>query len=287
MQTTTTSPIEHRGCRLAYQVRGEGPPVLFIQGVGVHGDGWQPQVEGLAARYRCLWFDNRGMGRSQPLGARLSVEQMAEDVQVLMDAQGWDSAHLVGHSLGGLVALHLALSARARVRSLSLLCTMARGRDATRFSWWMAWVGLRSRVGTRRMRRLAFLKIVMPANALAQADPDALAEQLLPLFGHDLADQPAVVMKQLAALRAYDGTPRLAELAGIPTLVLSAAHDRIAPPELGRALAAGIPGARYVEIPDAAHGVIIQRADEVNALLSEHLAEAENGAGADGQSVES
>jgi len=62
-----------------------------------------------------------------------------------------------------------------------------------------------------------------------------------------------------------------AELAGLPTLVVSAEHDRIAPPSLGRALAAGIPGARYVEIAGAAHGVTIQDPERINGLLREHL----------------
>src|SRR6185436_21003433 len=81
--------LERQGCQLSYRVEGDGPPVLFIQGVGVHGDGWLPQVQGLSARYRCLTFDNRGMGRSQPVTGPLSVEQMAEDALALMDAQGW------------------------------------------------------------------------------------------------------------------------------------------------------------------------------------------------------
>lgn len=101
---------------------------------------------------------------------------------------------------------------------------------------------------------------------------DGLAEHLAPLFGHDLGDQPPVVDKQLAAMRAYDATPRLRELSGIPTLVVSAAHDHIARPELGRALAAGIPGARYVEFADASHGVTIQSAERINTLLLEHFA---------------
>jgi len=269
--------VEHRGCRLAYTVRGAGPPVLLVQGVGVHGAGWTPQVDALSAGFRCLYFDNRGMGMSQPAGARVTVEQMAEDARVVMDAAGMESAHLIGHSLGGLVALHLALASRERARSLALMCAFARGRDATRLTPWMLWTGLRSRVGTRAMRRDAFLRIVMPPSALAGADRAALAQRLAPLFGHDLADQPPVAMKQLAAMRAYDATPRLGELAGTPALVMSAEHDRIAPPSSGRAIAAGIPGARYVEFAGASHGLPIQRADEVNALLLEHLRAAEGG----------
>jgi pimeloyl-ACP methyl ester carboxylesterase len=267
--------IDHRGCRIVYEVRGQGSPVVLIQGVGVHGGGWRPQVDALSERYTCLSYDNRGMGQSQPAGApieQVTVEQMAEDVEALMQAEGWDTAHIVGHSLGGLTALHLALTAPQRVRSLSLLCTFAGGRDAAPPTPRMIWLGARSRIGTRRMRRRAFLQIVMPPEALAESDPEKLAEQLAPLFGHDIADQPPIVSAQLAAMRAYNATPRLGELAGMPTLVVSAFHDPIAPPRAGRTLAGGIPGARYVEIPDASHGVPIQSPDQINALLLDHFA---------------
>ncbi len=265
--------VEVDGCRLAYTVRGDGPPVLLIQGVGLHGDGWRPQVDALAERYRLLTFDNRGVGRSQPAG-EISVERMARDALALMDAQGWDSAHVAGHSLGGPVALEMALRAPERVRSLALLCTFARGGDAAR-SLRMMWIGLRTQVGTRRMRRHAFLEIILPPELLAGADRDALAAELVPLFGHDLGDSEPVTRRQLAAMRAYDAAPRLGQLAGIPTLVVSAEHDPIAPPALGRALAAGIPGARHVEIARASHGVPIHDAARINDLLAEHLAAAE------------
>lgn len=267
--------VGHLGCRLFYAVRGEGPPVLLVQGVGLHGDGWLPQVEGLSARYRCLTFDNRGTGRSLPPGVPLSIGQMAEDARVLMDAEGWGSAHVVGHSMGGLIALELALTNPGRVRSLSLLCTFGTGRVPTRLTPWMAWAGLRTRIGTAHARRRAFVEMVMPPDLLATADLDALAAGLAPLYGYDLARQPPVAMKQLAAMRVYSAAERLAELEGIPTLVVSAEHDRIAPPSAGRALAAGIPGARYVEVAGAAHGVTIQCAGRINELLREHFADAD------------
>jgi pimeloyl-ACP methyl ester carboxylesterase len=261
----------HQGCHLAYEISGVGPPAIFIQGVGVHGGGWIPQIRTLAEHYECLSFDNRGLGRSQPLGARLTIQQMAQDTLALMDVQGWKSAHLVGHSMGGLIALHIALSARERVRTLSMLCSFARGRDTMRLSPAMLSTWLRTTIGSKPQRRKAFLEIVMPPSALAGSDHASLASELAPIFGHDLAHQPPVATKQLSAMVRYDATPRLAELAGLPSLVLSAAHDRIAPPRIGRAVAASIPGARFVEIPDASHGVTIQRADRINALLMEHL----------------
>ncbi|MFN7135041.1 MAG: alpha/beta fold hydrolase, partial [Myxococcales bacterium] len=236
--------------------------------MGIHGEGWRPQTEALAGRHRCLWFDNRGCGRSQPLTAPLSIAQMADDARAVLDAAGVADAHMVGHSMGGLIALELALTHRARVRSLSLLCTFARGSDGTALTAELLAKGLRTRLGTRRMRRQAFLEIVMPPSYLAGRDRDALAAELAPLFGRDLADSPAYVMKQLGAMRAHDVRARLHELAGVPTLVVSASHDPIARPASARALAAGIPGARHEVFPDASHGVVLQCPERVNALLA-------------------
>ena len=270
----TRRTFTHAGCPLAYSLRGDGPRVLFVQGVGVQGDGWRPQIEALADRYCCMSFDNRGMGRSQPPAAGLTVEQMAADANALMDAEGWDGAHLVGHSLGGLVTLAQALSARRRVHSLALLCTFASGRAAAPLSGRMMWLGMRARVGTRRMRQRGFLGLVLAPASECWKDQDGAAARLAELFGHDLADQPPVVSAQLKAMRAADYSARLSKLAGVSTLVVSAAHDPIAPPKAGHELAAGIPGARYVEFADASHGLPITHAAEVNALLSEHFAAA-------------
>jgi len=268
--------IHYQGCRLAYDIRGSGQPVLLIQGVGVHGDGWLPQINGLVGKYSCLSFDNRGMRRSQPLTSALSVEQMADDARAILDNEGVDAAHVVGHSLGGLVAIFFALSNPNRVRSLALLCTFASGRAAAPLTPRMMWLGMRTRLGTRRMRRRGFLRLVMSPESLVGANMDALADSLAPIFGHDLADQPPIVGKQLRAMRAADALPRLGELAGMPTLVVSAAYDPIAPPQAGRELASGILGARYVEIPDASHGLPIQFPERVNAMLLEHFRSADH-----------
>jgi aminoacrylate hydrolase len=272
--TAPTSWLDADGCRLAYRREGAGPRVLLLQGVGLHGEGWRPQLDALLPDHDCLWFDNRGVGASQPAAARLSVRTMADDALALMDACAWPDAHVVGHSLGGIIALRLALGSPTRVRSLGLLCTFSRGRDAGA-SARMAWIGLRTRVGTRRMRRAAFLEILAAPSQLAGRDRDRMARDMAPLFGHDLADHPAIEGRQLSALRAEDTTPELARLAGIPTLVMSAAHDPISPPAVGRALADAVPGSRYVLLAGQAHGAPILAAEAVNALLREHLSAAD------------
>jgi pimeloyl-ACP methyl ester carboxylesterase len=249
--------------------------VVMIQGVNVGGGAWRPQMEGLGDAYRCLAFDNRGFGESLPCGERLTVDLLADDLLALMDGQEWPSAHLVGHSLGGLDALFAARRAPERVRSLSLLCTGARGSRLTRITPWTLAIGVRTRIGPRRLRRRAFLEIVMPREVLRQTDRDALAVEVGELFGHDLAEQPAIVMQQLATLRRADARGFLPELGGVPVLVASAEHDRLAPPVLGRALAGAIRGARFELLPGAAHGVTLQMPERVNALLREHFDAAE------------
>jgi 3-oxoadipate enol-lactonase len=266
----SSAVLEHRGCALGFCEAGEGPAILWIQGTGVHGDGWLPQIEDLAADFRCIWFDNRGMGRSTTVGnVEYSVEQLAEDALALLDHLGIERAHVVGHSLGGCIALQLALRAPTRALSLALLCTAADGPALVGVDAAMIWRGLRMQLGTRRSRRRAFLEIVLTPEQHAREDLDALAERLAPLFGGDLAERPDIVWKQVAAARRWNASARLGELARVRTLVVGAGLDLIARPPLYRALASGIPGAKLVELPDAAHGVPIIEPERINALLRE------------------
>jgi pimeloyl-ACP methyl ester carboxylesterase len=268
--------IETPGAVLQYLRTGHGPPILLIQGVGAVGNAWRPQIDGLADRFSLISFDNRGIGGSQIRDGRLMIDDMAADALAIINAEGIDGVHVAGHSMGGVIAQAVALAAPERVRSLAFLCTFARGQDGARMSLSMLLTAIRMRVGTRPMRRNAFLELIMPARYLETIDRAALAARLHPLFGRDLADQPPIIMKQLRAMAAYDASSRLSQLAHIPTLVVAATEDRIARPEYGRAIAAAVPGAKYVEIADAGHGVPIHRADDINALLAEHVLAAES-----------
>ena len=270
-------PVLRRdGVDLSYESEGIGPAILLIQGAGTVGETWRPQVAALKQSFRCITFDNRGIGRSGLPTGDLTIEAMAGDALALMDALRLDRVHVAGHSMGGLIAQQLALQARARVASLTLMCTFAHGRQASRMTPAMFLTAMRMRICTRPMRRNAFMELVMPADYLGQVDRARLASQLAPLFGRDLADQPPVVMKQVRAMSRYDAGPKLSALAGIPTLVLSATEDRIAEPRFGRELAHLIPGARFVEIEHAGHGVTIQLADKVNDLFIAHVRAAED-----------
>jgi pimeloyl-ACP methyl ester carboxylesterase len=256
---------------LHYEVTGEGEPALFIQGCGVAGSGWQMQVRELSADFQCLTFDNRGIGKSTNSAGTLTVEQMAADALSLLDAMGWESAHVVGHSLGGVIAQQLALDAPERVKSLSLLCTFSKGAEGGRLTPSTVWMGLRTHLGSRRMRRRAFLRMLFPREFLDGIGPDRLAETLTPIIGRDLADSPSILMQQVRALAAHDCTSQLRKLSRIPTLVVSAQEDRIALTHFGRLLCLHINGSRYLEVPGAGHGVILQAPATINRLLREHF----------------
>ncbi len=263
--------VQVDGARIHYQVHGSaGPKVVLIQGVGVDRRGWGPQVDTLQDRFRMLVLDNRGIGDSGYGGGDVTIEQMATDVLAVMDAQRWSDAHLVGHSMGGVIAQQVAIYAPDRVLSLSLLCTFCRGRDAARITPWIVWIGLRTRVGTRAMRRRAFLELIVAPGVLAEANVDELAAELALVFGRDLADQPSIAMKQVRALSRHDISEELHRLSTIPTVIVSAEHDAIALPEYGRQLQGAIPGSQFLLFDGAAHACTVDRAEEINAVLAQH-----------------
>ena len=270
--------LDANGVRLNYSVSGTGPAVLLLQGAGVVAEGWRPQIDVLHKQFTVIAPDNRGFGGSTRGSGPLTIGTMAADALALVDALRIDAFHLAGHSMGGLIAQQIALQQPARVLSLALMCTFAHGGQAASMSLPMLMTAIRMRVGTRAMRRRAFMQLVMPETYLAEVDQTALAEKLRPLFGYDLASQPSFVMQQVRAMSRFDVRPRLSELSRLPAIVVSATEDRIAKPEYGRELDDLIGTSRYVEIRNAGHGVTIQCADRLNELLLAHFDASQAGA---------
>lgn len=262
MSNVYTVPVD--GADLAVRCVGDGPPVLLIQGVGVAGCGWAPQVEALRGSYTCGVFDNRGIGGST--GGPSTLEGMARDALAVLDHLGWERAHVVGHSMGGVIAQQVALLAPDRVRSLSLLCTLSRGARIVRFDPAVLWRQTLCQIGTREMRRRAFFKLVSPRASWHAPD----IEQLERAFDRRLDALPRVAMAQVAATRRHDVFDLLASLRGLPALVVSADEDLLCPVSEGCQLAEAL-GTELVVIPGA-HAVPVQDPDRINGLLREHLA---------------
>ena len=264
--------VKVNDAELSYEERGQGPCVLFVQGVGLAGRAWSPQVAELSRDHRCIAFDNRGLGASRGDTRTLSVEIMARDALGLLDSLGVARAHLVGHSLGGVIVQSMALLAPERAASLTFLCTFSGGRDLDRPSARLLWLGTLSRVGTRASRRRAFARLIMPDAYLQARGLEQVMSELESVFGRPLWQGPRMADVQLRALRAHDQRERLSELAAHRCMVLSGRHDPIASHAANAGLAARL-GAPHRVWEDASHALPIQHAAEVNAALRSHIAQ--------------
>lgn len=268
--------------RLAYEMAGEeGSPVLLIMGLGLPGAAWARQVEALAPHYRVARFDNRGVGATVAPPGPFRIEEMAADAQALLDHLGWEDAHVAGISMGGMIAQQLALSARERVRSLTLLATSGRG-----LGWRPSLAGMRLGLevvfgrGEARVRALG--RQLMSPQHLARAGAVETARQMAARVGPLPA--ASAFLAQYAAVVRFRSEDRLDELAGLPTLVIQPGRDLVIDPGESERLAARIPGARLARFPGSGHGVIAEEAEGVNRLLLEHFRRADEER-ADGERV--
>ena len=105
---------------------------------------------------------------------------------------------------------------------------------------------------------------------------DEWANKMAEVFGHDLAEIPSIVPKQIHAYRAFDASSQLQNLKSIPTIIISGDEDPIAPPKLGQALANGIPNAHFHILENASHGMTVTHAEEINKLLDRHFSNVSN-----------
>lgn len=255
--------------RLAYRLHGDrGPRVLLIMGLGMRGVAWRPQVEGLGATHRLITFDNRGIGDSEDAPGAWTMRDMAADAERVLDAAGWEDAHVVGVSMGGMIAQELVLAAPERARSLTLIATHAGG--PTTFLPPIAGVRgfLEVNLLPPEQRFAALAYLLYPADFLRVVDRGALEQRMKDQLGDRASAE--VRRRQLRAVMRHDTRDRLASLRA-PTLVISPGRDALVRPSACRALARQIEGARLVELDQAGHGVIFQCARVVNGHLERHI----------------
>ncbi len=254
---------------LAWTSTGDGSPVLLVMGFGMRGAVWRPVVQRLAPHHQTVTFDHRGIGESPELTAAWTMASGAEDALSVLDAAGHQRAHIVGVSMGGMVAQELALLAPRRVASLSLVATSPGGPVH-----WLpprgSWRSL-ARVATARSdddRHRAMAEVLFPPGAL-----ERLSEVARKQRRDDVGPRqsPRTIRAQLRAVHRHDTRDRLGALA-MPTLVVKPGRDRLVGPERSDQLAAAIPRARLVTLPDAGHGLILTSSDTLCDALLSHLA---------------
>jgi pimeloyl-ACP methyl ester carboxylesterase len=237
------------GIRIAYDVAGSGPPLVLVHGLGYARWGWQPVAPALAEAFTVLTLDNRGIGGSDVPAGPYSTQAMAEDVVAVLDAAGVDRAHVVGTSLGGMVAQELAIARPDRVDRLVLACTTPGGEGAFPLP-------------ERTLRLLAEAPALAPDVALRRFVENALSARTV-------AERPELVQRiyekrlefppdpagwqaQAAAGASHDAFSRLRAIQA-PTLVLHGTDDGVVDPRNAEVLVREIPNARRVEFEGAGH----------------------------------
>jgi len=247
--------------RIWWDQTGTGDPILLIMGHAYGADMWHRTAPVLAGSYRVIRFDNRGVGRSSDPPGPYSVQLMADDALAVLDAASAASAHVYGMSLGGAIALQLALDHPGRVRSLILGCTAASAEGASRGA---LVTRVRSLVPAPALNRMARKLLYAPGTPAGRRAEDQQIVRRTRCSGRGRRGQ-------LAGLAGFDVTGRLAEIR-VPTLVLHGARDRIVPAASAQRLAGGIAGARLVVFPDAGHVYTTDAPDAANQEVLHFLA---------------
>jgi 3-oxoadipate enol-lactonase len=241
------------GRRLAYEeVTADGPrgTVLLLCGIGAKRQGWYKQLPVLGRHFRALALDYRDVGDSDPARDAYSIRELADDVYALASRLGIARASLVGISMGGFIALELALAYPDFVDRLALVVTSAGGSThvSTSSEVMRALMPgdeeVESGEGARRVCSL------VAGPGFAERHPEAI-DEFVEIARHNPMHVDAY-LRQLAACRAHDVADRLDDIAA-PTLVIHGDADPLVPVENGRHLAAGIAGAELIVYEGVGH----------------------------------
>jgi pimeloyl-ACP methyl ester carboxylesterase len=249
---------------------GEGPDVLLLGGLGDTVESWQFQLDGLRDRYRLTAFDNRGAGRTTMPEGPVSVEMMADDAAAVLRALDVPSAHVAGFSGGSIISQELALRHPDLVRSLVLQSTFA-AMDPYLRSWALFVRWLVEFAPSERAFLEGFFLDIYTARAHNDGTVDQFIEEVL-AFPYKQTTKD--VQRFLDTFVDHDTTDRLPEITA-PTLVLAGGRDPTTRPEVCRAVADLIPGARFEVMEEESHQPFQEVPEEWNARVDSFWQEVE------------
>ena len=247
--------------------RGAGEPLLLIQGMsGSHRHWGEPFLAELERHFDLIAYDHRGVGTSPRAEAPFTIAELADDAAGLLDELGLESAHVLGISMGGMVAQELALLHPGRLRTLTLGCTYAGGPDGA-----LTDPALFGRLADA-MRSGDREQAIRAGWEINVSEAFAADEERYRSFRETALEAPvavAVIMLQLQAIAAHDTSARLGEI-DAPTLVVHGREDRMLPVTNAEPIARAIPGARLEILDGVGHLFWIEEPARSAALVREH-----------------
>lgn len=250
--------------RISVSVSGEGDPVVFLHGIGGNHRNWNLQRHDLETDYQVVAFDFRGYGDSGPIGETFDFFAFVDDVEIVLDGLGIGCCHLIGCSMGGLVAQAFYAQHPERVRSLGLIACRPGSAPVFEQSAQFEEERLRPLENDGSAETLA--EMLLPK----LVGPAASAEALAAIRDSLLRLHPPHYRKIVKARLRIPPFLRLADIS-VPTLVVGSTHDQVAPLAQMQAMAAEIPNADFVVIHDAGHLMNIEKSEQFNAALRHFL----------------
>jgi len=260
-------PIAHvNGIDLNYQLEGEGgETIVLVNGLADDLETWALQMDDLlSAGHRVLRFDNRGVGQSSAPEGPYTTTLFAEDAKALVDELGLNDFHLVGVSMGGMIAQEFALAYGGDLRSLTLACTYAApGPFCSRM--FSMWADLAPELGIPFvMRDVTLWAFTVP---FFEEREEELKE-----FEAGMAELPQSLdayLAQLSSIRTHDTTDRLGGIS-VPTLVVAGEEDILIPVRLSQRLQEGIAGSQW-RTTKGGHACLWEHPSEFNQTLLEFV----------------
>lgn len=241
--------------------------VLLSAGLGGAAGYWAPQLAALKERYRVVTYDQDGTGRlkSNQLPQGYAIADMTRQVVEVMDATKTERCHFVGHALGGLVGVDLAIRHPTRLKSLTVVNGWAAAHSHTKRCFELRLMLLKHEGPAAYVRAQPIF--LYPADWLAKNVERAAQEEAHGLSGFQGDNN---LRRRIGALLAFDATPHLSNLK-LPTLISAARDDVLVPCSMSEQLAAAIPGAMLDVAPWGAHAINVTEPEAFNATLLRFL----------------
>ena len=241
--------INNQGVKIYWDEQGAGEPVLLIMGLGYPSDIWYRTRPLLAARYRTIALDNRGVGRSDTPPGPYPIALMASDAAAVLDASGLESAHVYGVSMGGMIAQEFALRHPRKVQALVLGCTTPGGPKAVRLGGEALTNAYSTQPMSAEERGKALAEAAFTKGYIEQ-HPEIIPAMIEARRQRPL--DPVALAHRMKAAYAHDTYDRLSQIT-CPTLVITGKDDVLISWENSRILAERVPSAKLVLLEPAGH----------------------------------